>query len=145
MSAPWNPSQQPPPANGLLGEYALKRERAAQHLNALRESVGAFSNVEPEPVRGEFNEDASAYVFHVPLEPLDPDWVLLLGDSVYNFRSALNYFVTALVRSTGNEEDDGNEFPIYGIERRHWTTIDQWWEDDAILGTMRTRVRRSEC
>jgi hypothetical protein len=114
----------------LLRDYELKRGRAMQHFHALRESVERFTNVEREPILGDFDSDASKYFFDIPLEPIDPDWTLLLGDFVYDTRACLNYLVTALVRSTGSQEDEGHEFPIYGIDRVNWQAIDQRWEAD---------------
>jgi hypothetical protein len=113
-----------------LRDYELKRRRAIQHFSVLRESVERFANIAREPVAGAFDSAASKYRFEVPLEPIDPEWTLLLGDFVYDTRASLNYLVTALVRSTGNEENQRHEFPIYGIERVNWRAIDEWWESD---------------
>jgi hypothetical protein len=113
----------------LLRDYELKRGRAMQHFNVLRKSVEDFAKVEREPVLGEFDSDASKYVFDVPLEPTDP-WTLLLGDFVYDTRAALNYLVTALVRSTGNQENEGHEFPIYNIDREDFRAAEQRWDSD---------------
>ena len=114
----------------LLRDYELKRSRATLHLDRLRESVERFTKINREAVLGKFDRDACQYVFRVPLEPIDPDWALIVGECVYDMRACLNYLVTALVRSTGQEEDEGSEFPIYGINKKDWCTIDQWWETD---------------
>jgi hypothetical protein len=101
--------------NDLLRDYELKWGRTVHHANVLRESIKGFTDIDREPVRGEFKPDASQHVFHVPLERINTDWSLRLGEFVYDARACLNYLVTALVRSTGEVEDKGNEFPIYGV------------------------------
>jgi hypothetical protein len=124
---------QPSSNHALLQDYERKRARAMHHSDALRESVERFSNIDREPVPGEFDTDASRYVFRAPLGPIDPDWTLLLGEFVYDIRASLNYLITALVRSTGKEEDEVNEFPIWGIDRKDWKTINERWETDKKL------------
>jgi hypothetical protein len=114
----------------LLRDYERKRGRAMLHFNVLRESLEAFTNIDREPVRGKPDRDASKYVFEVPLEPVDPDWVLIVGEFVYNTRASLDYLITALVRSTGKEEKRSNQFPIYGLDVRGvpWQDLHQWWD-----------------
>jgi hypothetical protein len=112
----------------LLQDYKLKRRRAMQHFHALRESVDRFTNIERKPIPGNFDRDASKYFFDVPLESIDPDWTLLLGDFAYDTRASLDYLITALIRSTGKQEHERSEFPIYSIDRIGWQDIDEWWE-----------------
>ena len=120
----------------LLREYELKRGHANRHLNDLRKEVERISAATPEPVRGEFDAVQSRYTFRPPVDPLDPTLALLVGDVAHCLRAAVNYLVTALVRSTGQEEDRWTEFPIYGIDLepgkpRYWREIDNLWETDS--------------
>jgi hypothetical protein len=124
----------------VLRDYELKRGRAMHHFYVLRESVEGAINTERELVPGEFDPNAGKYRFQVPLERIDPGWVLRLGEFVYNTRASLDYLITALIRSTGNEENEFSEFPIYGIERISWQDIDQWWEKDP-KGRIRRKLR----
>jgi hypothetical protein len=114
----------------LLRDYERKRSRAMHHADVLRESIERAIDRDREAVRGVFDPDTGQYIFKVPFEPLDPAWALLLGDFVYNTRASLDYLITALVRSTGQEEDHRNEFPINGIDRIRWQDVDEWWEKD---------------
>ena len=57
-----------------------------------------------------------------------------------NTRASLDYLITALVRSTGKQEHNGSQFPIYGIDRVGWQGIDQWWETDPN-GRIRRHLR----
>jgi hypothetical protein len=126
--------------NGPLEEFMYKRGRAKQHLSVLRQSIGAFMSVERPRVMGQFDEEAGQYRFEVPLERYPPDWALLLGDYAYNSRAALDYLISALVLSTGEKQRRTNEFPIYGIEREGWESIDQWWDEDP-KGRIKRQLR----
>jgi hypothetical protein len=82
---------------------------------------------------------ASQYVFDVPLEPIDPEWPLLVGDLVYDKRASLDYLITALIRSTGNEETETSSFPIYSIKRiEDWRGAEERWDKDASGGIARS-------
>lgn len=115
----------------LLGDYERKRGRAMRHFYCLRKAVEDFAEIDRKPILGEFNPDTSEYVFDVRVEGINPDWPLILGDSIYNFRASLDYLITALIESTGNTEHSRSEFPIYVESRKvSWQDLDQWWEDD---------------
>lgn len=117
--------------SGLLWDYEHKRARAMLHLDVLRESVERAINTDCEAVRGEFDADAGQYVFKVPLERIDPTWAVLTGDFAYNARASLDYLITALVCSTGEQADNSNQFPIYSINGVGWQDVDEWWEKDS--------------
>lgn len=64
------------------------------------------------------------------MKGISADWPVQLGDFVYDARASLDYLITALIRSAGNQETNGSQFPIYGIDRIPWQKIDGYWEDD---------------
>jgi hypothetical protein len=113
----------------LLQDFSLKRRRAMFHLDALRDSLQSFSDRNRLSIRGERDPERSRYVFRVMPEPIVPEWALL-GDFVYERRASLDYLITALIRSAGNQESTTSQFPIYGIDRIHWTEIERRWERD---------------
>jgi hypothetical protein len=115
----------------LLRDYELKRCRAMHHFNVLRESIEGFANIDHEPILGEFDPDTSKYVFEVPLERLGGEWSLRLGDFLYDTRASLDYLITALIRSAGNEEHDGSQFPIYDGSLVGWQDVAKRWETDG--------------
>jgi len=130
--------------SGLLWDYERKRARAMLHLDVLRESVEGFTNVKRQRVLGEFDADASQHIFEVPLEGIDPEWALLVGDFVYDARASLDYLITALIRSTGKQEHDASQFPIYGIGRKpgaSWLEVEQRWDTDPGGGIRRNLDR----
>lgn len=125
---------------GPLRDYELKRRRAMHHFQDLKDSVQRFTDRDRKPTLGELDRNTFKYLFDVPLEKVDPDWALVLGDFVYARRASLDYLITALVRAAGNEEHERSQFPIYGIDRLHWKEIDQWWETDP-RGTIEGNLR----
>lgn len=118
-----------------LADYERKRGRAVLHLDALRAGVQRFSESQRGPIKGELQPNGTEYEFRLPAERFDPDWQLLIGDFAYNARASLDYLITALVRSTGSEEDKGNEFPIYvPFGEVTWETIHDWWDTSPSVG-----------
>jgi hypothetical protein len=118
----------------LLKDYERKRERAMLHFDVLREAIDGSLDVHHQPVRGEFDRDASKYIFRMPLEPTGRDWAPVVGDFVYNTRASLDYLITALVRSTGEKENTENQFPIYGIPKgKGFQDVDEWWETSPAV------------
>src|SRR5947207_2044246 len=97
------------------------------HFDVLCKDVEGTMNREREPVSGEFQRDATKYLFEVPLERINPGWTLRLGEFLYNTRSSLDYLITALIRSTGKEEHEASQFPIYAPNGIGWDNINQWW------------------
>jgi hypothetical protein len=114
----------------LLSDYECKRRRAMLHYDVLRKQVEGFTNVDRHLIRGERQSDPVKHLFKLPPERSDPVWTLLLGDFLYNTRASLDYLITALVRSTGNHEHSGSQFPIYAeVKGVSWENMPQWWED----------------
>ena len=113
----------------LLRDYELKRGRAMVQFKDLRDKADGFAEAHRNLTRGHFDPDGPKYEFKVPLEPFDPDWAVLLGEFLYNTRASLDDLVTALVRSTGKEVNDGNQFPIYAINKAiGWEKMNEWWD-----------------
>jgi hypothetical protein len=122
-----------------LRDFERKKARATQHLHDLRRSIEEFANRERTPIVGRFDPTEGQYIFDVPLEPTDPEWPLLVGDFAYDMRASLDYLITALIRSTGNEETDTSSFPIFSIKRvQEWRYAEQRWDRDK-----NSRIARS--
>lgn len=113
----------------LLADYERKRGRAKHHADVLADLVKRATDREPQRVKGELQLHTGQHKFDIPRERIDPDVAVVVGDWAYNTRASLDYLITALVRSTGNEEHTTSQFPIYTPgPRRPWETIDQWWD-----------------
>ena len=74
----------------LLRDSERKRCRAMHDFDVLRESIERFANIDREPVRGQFDRDASKYVFEVSLEPINPCGKLSMTCSNPRARKRLN-------------------------------------------------------
>lgn len=120
----------------LLADYKRKRGRAVRHLDVLREGVQRISNKQRHFIKGQLQPNGHEYEFRFPPERFDPDWQLLIGEFAYNMRASLDYLVTALVRSTGNQENKRNEFPIHAppFGNVTWTNINEWWDASDKVG-----------
>jgi hypothetical protein len=119
----------------LLIDYERKRRRAKRHADVLRKLLERSANVDSQPIKGKLQLDSGKHEFKVPLERIDPDVAVVVGDFIYNTRASLDYLVTALVRSTGHEEHTRSQFPIYtpdGLPRGvRLEDVHDWWDHSA--------------
>jgi hypothetical protein len=93
------------------------------------------------PVPGLFDPGLNQYIFEVPLEPVCPEWGLILGDLVYDTRASLDYLVTALIRSAGDEAGNRTQFPISGVYRAaEWREAEERWDED-VRGTIARDIK----
>lgn len=93
----------------------LKLARAWKHLEDLELAVSVFIKTQGEKVTVE-HESETGYRTWVIAEPDQPDvrWNLLIGDVLYNLRSALDYLAWQLVEANGrNPNTTGTGFPLF--------------------------------
>lgn len=96
----------------------LKTRRAQRHLDTLREELAAFEYDRPYRITGEFEPDASEYVFYLqPDQDRAIEWGVIAGDLFHNLRSALDHLVYALA-AINKPSPTGTGFPIFVRERR---------------------------
>jgi hypothetical protein len=96
---------------------ALDRLRwAKKHFETIRGQVEPFEQRDTHTISFEVNPDAGEYVFYVHgLEPVDPDWGLMIGDCIHSARAALDYLMVrlwALVTSEDVRNIERVGFPI---------------------------------
>jgi hypothetical protein len=117
----------------LLADYDRKRRRAKHHADVLLQLVEGSANSDREPVKGKLQLDSGKHEFKIPLERIDPEIAVVIGDFVYNTRASLDYLITALIRSTGHEEHSRSQFPIYtpdGLPRGvRLEDVHDWWDN----------------
>jgi hypothetical protein len=105
----------PPPLTGIV----LKLDRAEDHLDALNESIQRFTKKGFCTARQEFDRDRRLtlrvnQVFEPP-----PGWGVLIGEIVYNLRSALDHMVYELAvvnhgtRAPPRDIAESSAFPIF--------------------------------
>lgn len=81
---------------GSLTDPIARVNRAVHHYHALKDS---FYGVDHKlwPVVGVRSNDGLQYKFHIgEIEPLDPNWSLVLGEAYHNLRAALDHLVFQL-------------------------------------------------
>jgi hypothetical protein len=99
-----------------LDDAKDKLRWAIHHFEILRPEIEAFEKRDNHSFSVNLDRDEGAYTFHVHgLEPVDPDWGLVLGDCIHNARTALDYLMVQLfARATQQDprETTGVLFPI---------------------------------
>jgi hypothetical protein len=98
---------------------AFERLRwARHHMEILRPQIEAFEERDAHRISVDIDHDAGEYTFHVhDLEPVNPDWGLIMGDCIHSARTALDYVVVRLWArvkgiNPGDVEDRDITFPI---------------------------------
>jgi hypothetical protein len=93
-----------------------KLRRAKHHFEVLRPQIEAFEQRDAHRISVSVNRDAGRYTFYAhDLEPVDPDWGLVIGDCIHNARTALDYLVVrlwAMVTGTDAADVEDVQFPI---------------------------------
>jgi hypothetical protein len=109
-----------PPANALattLTNTLAKLARADEHLAALDEEAREAGSREPCSVVMERQGDRT-YIARVRISEAPPLRLgLILGDVLYNWRSALDNMIQPLVRLNGQTPGRNSSFPVFHDER----------------------------
>lgn len=93
----------------------LKIDRACEHLEAFEDALPDFRRLQPCDVACEHDVDTGDKVWRVRGKPLQPpfEWNAIVGDALYNFRSALDHLAWQLVLVNGNQPTRRTAFPIF--------------------------------
>jgi hypothetical protein len=109
----------------------LKLNWARKNLDALNAEVGAFNDRQRRHIRVESNDDRTEYCFYVTaVEQVNPDWPLMVGDVLFDLRSALDHLVYELHAAAfgGNVPsalERSSMFPIFRT-RALWKSKGKW-------------------
>jgi hypothetical protein len=99
-----------------LNDARDKLRWAIHHFEILRPQIETFEDRDNHTISVQVAPDEGEYTFHVHgLEPIDPDWGLMLGDCIHNARTALDHLMVQLyARATEQDprETTGVQFPI---------------------------------
>ena len=91
-----------------------KLARAYEHLEALDREAVAWFDTKSYEIIGEFDAQASEYVFRIHIEADPPDRLgLIVGDFAQNLRAALDHLVWQLTIFNGKRPNRSVRFPIY--------------------------------
>jgi hypothetical protein len=102
-----------------LDGYAWKRLRARQHFDALHDAINGFLTTHPFHLFTEFDPTTVRYLVKARVQEEPPFSIsILVGDCLYNFRSALDHLAWQLVVFNGNQPSSRTEFPIFLKQER---------------------------
>ena len=102
------------PTKPSLDNAYARADRAQQHLESLkRELDKAFAN--PSPIFSQLGDDMADGDFIIvdySGRLLRPIWGILVGETVYNLRAALDYLVYELAILDSGQIEEYTQFPI---------------------------------
>src|SRR5215204_3286604 len=100
----------------LLGCW-LKIERANEHINSLRSDVQRFVTSSPLKVRQSYDTNRGELVLPFAEVPeLPPRLSILVGEVLYQVRSALDHMIWQLIVAEGHTPPPKSGFPIFSQE-----------------------------
>jgi hypothetical protein len=96
-----------------LSGVMLKIERADAHLAELKDSIEDAHNASGEHFACEVDSQSGEYVYRAHgLPEIDPKWSLIVGELLYNLRSALDHLAWQLVKLDGRKPGKHTQFPV---------------------------------
>ncbi len=96
-----------------LGGVEAKLKRAESHITELQVLIGARFDVNTDFFRREEHTDPSKYVYKIDVVPkVDPEWKVIIGETIFNMRSALDHLAQQLVEFDKGTPDKHTQFPI---------------------------------
>src|ERR671914_78882 len=103
----------------ILESHRARLTRGYRHLETMSTMIKTFLEDHRDRLVGEFHFDEGAwwYVgFAKEWEDPGPDWGLLIGEAMHQFRSTLDNLVWTLVDTNGARPSDTCAFPICSSE-----------------------------
>jgi hypothetical protein len=104
---------------------ALKIAHADRHLEEVTEAIGVFLQSVDVGFQDVLDESTGEWVWRTsktaPAPP--PALSVIVGDLLYDARSALDHVAWELVKRTGAEPDENTAFPIHTDEARYRSAV----------------------
>ena len=109
----------------LVGVYA-KLRRAEQRIRELADEMDKLCEEIQQSIVREVREDIDkqVWVYQGPTPDTPVEWSVIIGETLYNLRSALDHLVWQLVIDNRQTPGRHNEFPI--------TEDDQQWQQEKV-------------
>ena len=120
----------------------LKLQRSTVHYRALQAEIENFfkPDVDPPVFNFEPGSDKGSIPIHFRIKkPLPLEWSVIVGDCLYNLRSALDHIVSSLILMHGGKLTNRNEFPIF-FKRDNYFEIDTKGKPTGRIGGL-TKVK----
>ncbi|NQW24077.1 MAG: hypothetical protein HQ475_11585 [SAR202 cluster bacterium] len=96
-----------------LDGVRVKIARAKKHLVELKGGLDDWRVLEPYPIVVEIEPDSRDQLWKVGSEPISPPAFPVIGDILFNLRSALDHLAWQLVLKANGVPDHRTEFPIF--------------------------------
>jgi hypothetical protein len=91
----------------------FKIGRAQRQAANLKLAIKGALDEDPYVIDSKRDPKNGHYVYTVHnLSPLSAEWSVLIGEILFNYRSALDYFAWQLVKLDGGEPNEWTQFPI---------------------------------
>jgi hypothetical protein len=97
-----------------LNDARARVTRAEEHITSLESNCASISSPDNTVVMGMHNVPAIGVPLHVPEAP--PILSILVGETIYNLRAALDYLMYELVYLDGRKRKSKTNFPIKNTE-----------------------------
>jgi hypothetical protein len=91
----------------------VKIARASKHLEEFKAELDEFRRIPPYTIISQLDPDTGDQIWKVEGEPVQPPPFPVIGDILYNFRSALDHLAWQLVLKAGGRPGRRTEFPIF--------------------------------
>ena len=122
-----------------LDGVRVKIARANVHLDELKRRLNDWRVSKPYPIVVEIESNSGDQLWKVGDEPIPPPDLPVIGDILFNLRSALDHLAWQLVLKAGNVPSRRTEFPIFNDP--------DIWKRDAprkmagMNGVMKDRIK----
>ena len=99
----------------------LKVRRGRRHMNEANRLIKLFRKSKPYSIREDFDRQTGdkLYIVNDDIKPVPPRLSAIVGDALFNFRSALDHLAWQLVIAKGGKPTDRTAFPIC-INSNQW-------------------------
>ena len=104
----------------LVGIHA-KLRRADEQIQQITDEAHRLCNDVRDGIVREVRDDVDeqSWKYRGPTPTVPVEWSVIIGETLYNMRSALDHLIWQLVLTNGQTPGRHNEFPI-AIDDRHW-------------------------
>jgi hypothetical protein len=101
-----------------LSGVELKVWRAHRHTTELKSALKTSLDPERYAITSKSESDTGTYVYSVKqVPPIDVEWAPLVGEILFDLRSALDHLAWQLVLLDGKTPGEQTQFPIYDSPR----------------------------
>ena len=91
----------------------LKLDRADAHLAGVKRAIEEAHDTSGERFEVKFDPQSGQHIYYAHnLPAIDPEWSLIMGELLYDLRSALDHLAWQLVLLDGGQPSEQTQFPV---------------------------------